>query len=95
MLATMQAIYIGQRTGTFKSDDNKEINFCSIALGNPDSTKSDQVMNCSVASDVDVNKLLRFQEYNFIIDVPIQLKDKQKIKVVGVLPFKVDEQNKK
>ena len=95
MLANMQAIYIGQRTGSFKSDDNKEINYTSIALGNPDPNKSDQVMNCSVASDVDINKLVRFTEYNFIIEVPVILKDKQKIKIVGVVPFKVEDNKSK
>lgn len=87
MLANMQAIYIGQRSGVFKADDNKEIKYCSIALGNPDPNKSDQIMNCSVANDVDIDKMIRFQEYNFIIDIPILLKDKQKIKVVGFVPF--------
>lgn len=91
MLANMQAVYIGQRCGTFTGEDNKEINYCSIALGNPDPNKSDQVMTCSVSSDVDIKSLERFKEYVFIIDVPIILKDKQKIKVVGVVPFKVDE----
>ena len=95
MLANMQGIYIGQRSGSFKGEDNKDINFTSIALGNPDPDKSDQVMNCSVASNVEIDKLVRFQEYSFVVDIPIILKDKQKIKVVGVVPFKNIEPVKK
>lgn len=87
MIANMQAIYIGNRAGTFKGENEKDINFCTIALGNPDDNHSDQVMLCSKADKVDLSNLKRFESYNFIIDIPIVLKDKQKVKIVGVIPF--------
>lgn len=94
MIANMQAIYIGNRAGSFKDDKEKEIDFCTVALGNPDDAHSDQVMLCSTVKGFDTSKLNRFQQYTFIVDIPIVLKDKAKVKIIDIVPFGNDKKEK-
>lgn len=89
MLAHMEAVYLGKEAGTFEDNGNK-ITYCTLALQNTDINKSSQIMKCSSSSDLEVDKLVQYQKYLFIIDIPIILKDKAKVKVLGIVPFKDD-----
>ena len=93
MIGHMEAVYLGKESGSFE-DNGKKIAYCTLALQNPDVTKSSQIMKCFSSSDLEVDKLVQYQKYLFIIDIPIILKDKAKVKVLGIVPFKEDNKVK-
>lgn len=85
MLASILAIYGGSKLHNGKGKDGQAFSYTFVNLLGRDD-KQDEVLMVTSSSDVDLNKLVRFKEYNFLIDITTQDKGK-KVKIVGVSPF--------
>ena len=95
MLGSLVAIYGGSRTHTGKGKDGLSFTYTFVNLLGRDD-KQDEVLIVPAGNDVDLNQLVRFKEYNFLVDITTQEKGK-KVKIVGVNPFhneKVEKEGK-
>lgn len=85
MLGSLVAIYGGSKTHTGKGKDGQSFSYTFVNLLGRDD-KQDEVLIVTAGNDVDLNQLIRFKEYNFLVDITTQEKGK-KVKIVGVNPF--------
>ena len=88
MIAHIQANYVGCEVKDYNIDGKKYIGRY-IGLQNPE--KKLQIMTCSYVENLDVSKLVELEQYMFIVDMPISFNDKTRLKVIDVVPFKVDK----
>lgn len=85
MLGSLVAVYGGSKTHTGKGKDGQSFSYTFVNLLGRDD-KQDEVLIVTAGNDVDLNQLVRFNEYNFLVDITTQEKGK-KVKIVGVNPF--------
>lgn len=85
MKSILNAVYGGSKINQFKTKDNLTIDYINVnLLGVGEQEDEHLVVSCS--KDVDLKSLVRFKEYNFVIDLTNGEKGK-KVKIVGLLPF--------
>lgn len=85
MLGSLVAVYGGSKTHTGKGKDGQSFSYTFVNLLGL-AGKEDEVLIVTAGSDVELDKLERFKEYVFAVDITTQEKGK-KVKIVGVSPF--------
>ena len=89
MLGHITAKYLGEQDNIFKGKDGKDIQYRQIGLQNPE--KKLDIMVCGIDLNYDLSKLVENELYMFVVNIPSVVKSDTRLRVLDVVPFKVDK----